>query len=489
MRTALVVGATGYIGGRLVPALIDDGWQVSVTTRSQARLRDAPWAGGVTVHTADVTDAASLDAAMDGIDVAFYLVHSIGAGGSFEDADRQAAINFADSAERTGVRRIVYLGGLQPAGESLSPHLRSRAEVGEIFLSSAVPAIVLQAAVVLGSGSASFEMLRHLTERLPLMVVPKWVDTSVQPIAIGDVLHYLVGAASVDGDINRTFDIGGPDVMTYREMMCGYADVAGLHDRRMLKVPILSTSLSSLWVGLVTPVPSGLARPLVESLRNTVVCEEHDIARYVPDPPAGLTPFRVAVAEALRQVRDADVATHWSNASVRGAPSDPMPTDPEWARGALFVDERSTVVGATPQQLWRVIESIGGASGWHSWPLAWTVRGVLDRLSGGPGLRRGRRSATDLRLGDAVDWWRVEEVIDDELLRLRAEMRLPGRAWLDLGVAVDEQGATVFHQRAVFAPRGLWGRAYWWAVFPFHGLIFGAMQRNIAKEAEAVGAR
>src|SRR5215207_790647 len=339
---ALVVGATGYIGGRLVPALIDAGWQVSVTTRSRQRVRDAPWVDDVTVHTADVTDPASLDGAMGGVDVAFYLVHSIGSEASFEDADRHAATSFADAAERNGVVRIVYLGGLQPAGEALSPHLRSRAEVGQIFLAGAVPAIVLQAAVVLGSGSASFEMLRHLTERLPVMVVPKWVDTRVQPIAIGDVLHYLVGAASIEEPLNRTFDIGGPDVLTYADMMRGYAAVAGLHGRRMLKVPILSTTLSSLWVGLVTPVPGGLARPLVESLRNTVVCEEHDIARYVGDPAGGLTPFRVAVTEAIRQVRDADVATHWSNASVRGAPSDPLPTDPDWAGGDLYVDDRST---------------------------------------------------------------------------------------------------------------------------------------------------
>jgi uncharacterized protein YbjT (DUF2867 family) len=483
-RRALVVGATGYIGGRLVPALIEAGWKVDVTTRSEGRLRDAPWIGEVTVHIADVTDPASLDVAMADADVAFYLVHSIGSG-DFEDADRRAATNFAEAAERNGVERIVYLGGMQPEGETMSPHLRSRAEVGDILLASSVPAIVLQAAVVLGSGSASFEMLRHLTERLPVMVVPKWVETCVQPIAITDVLHYLVGAAAIEAPLNRTFDIGGPDVMTYAEMMRGYADVAGLIDRRMLQVPVLSTSLSSLWVGLVTPVPSDLARPLVESLRNTVVCREHDIARYVADPPQGLTTFRAAVAEALRQVRDADVATHWSNASVRGAPSDPLPSDPDWAGGKLFVDDRTRLVEATPRQLWRVIESIGGESGWHSWPLAWSVRGLLDRMSGGPGLRRGRRSRSDLRIGDALDWWRVEEVVDDELLRLRAEMRLPGRAWLDLGIETDEQGRTVFHQRAVFAPRGLLGRIYWWAVFPFHGVVFGAMQRNIAKAAEA----
>jgi uncharacterized protein YbjT (DUF2867 family) len=439
--------------------------------------------GDVAVVEADVSDRESLDPAMAGVDVAFYLVHAIGSEGSFEETDRRGAQNFADAASAAGVRRIVYLGGLQPAGEELSPHLESRAEVGQIFLDGDVPAIVLQAAVVLGSGSASFEMLRYLTERLPAMVVPKWVDTRIQPIAIADVVHDLASVAALPEDFNRTFDIGGPDVMTYAEMMCTYAEVAGLRARPMLRVPVLSTRLSSLWVGLVTPVPSALARPLVESLRNTVVCREHDIDRFVDPPPGGPTPFRAAVQLALDQIRDADVATHWSNATVRGAPSDPLPTDPDWAGGDLYADDRCRVVRATPEALWRVIQRIGGDRGWYSWPLAWTVRGLIDRLSGGPGLRRGRRSRSDLRLGDAVDWWRVEDVVPGELLRLRAEMRLPGRAWLDLAVERDG-GETRFHQRAVFAPRGVWGRLYWYSVLPFHGFVFGQMQRNIAAAAE-----
>ena len=394
----------------------------------------------------------------------------------------------ATAAERAGVGRIVYLGGLTPEGEELSPHLRSRDEVGRLLLASGVPTAVLQAAVVIGSGSASFEMLRHLTERLPLMVVPKWVRTRIQPIAIRDVLRYLVGAADLPAEVSRRFDIGGADVLTYGEMMHRYASVAGLPRRRMLEVPILSPSLSSLWVGLVTPVPGSLARPLVESLRNTVVCREHDIARYVPDPPEGLIGFDEAVRLALVRIRDADVATHWSNASVAGVPSDPLPTDPDWAHGTLYVDERSRRVDAAPEVLWSVIEGIGGPSGWYSWPLAWRIRGLIDRLSGGPGLRRGRRNPYDLQLGDAVDFWRVEEVVDGELLRLRAEMKLPGRAWLDLGIRHDADGTT-FHQRAVFAPKGLLGRAYWWSVWPFHGLVFGGMQRNIARQAEARGGR
>lgn len=456
--------------------------------RTPTRLRDAPWIGDVELAVADVTDPTALRAALDGVDVAYYLVHSIGAQG-FEDADRRAATTFAGQARAAGVRRIVYLGGLAPAGEDLSAHLRSRSEVGRILLDSGVPTAVLRAAVVLGSGSASFEMLRHLTERLPFMVVPRWVDTRIQPIAIRDVLRYLVGAAELPADVNRSFDIGGADVLTYAAMMHRYAAVAGLPRRLMLRVPVLSPGLSSLWVGLVTPVPGNLARPLVESLRNTVVCREHDIARYVPDPPRGLIGFDEAVRLALARIRDADVATHWSSASVAGAPSDPMPTDPDWAQGTLYVDERTRRVDAPRDVLWGVIEGIGGTTGWYSWPWAWQVRGLIDRLSGGPGLRRGRRSPATLRLGDALDFWRVEDIVEGRLLRLRAEMKLPGRAWLDLGVERDGAEQTRFHQRAVFAPRGLWGRAYWWAVYPFHGIVFGGMQRNIARRAELVAAR
>lgn len=484
--TALVTGASGYVGGRLVPELLAAGWSVRAMARKASRLRDYPWATDVEVVEGDVLDPDSLRPALDGVDVAYYLVHAIGSGSDFESTDRSAAKNFAAAAHSAGVGRIVYLGGLTPEGEELSPHLRSREEVGEILLDSGVPTAVLRAAVVLGSGSASFEMLRHLTERLPVMVTPKWVDVKIQPIAIRDVLRYLVGVAGLPPEVNRRFDIGGADVVTYREMMQGYARVAGLPRRRIFRVPVLSPTLSAHWVGLVTPVPGSLARPLVESLKNTVVAREHDIAKYVADPPDGLLGFQEAIRRALARIRDADVSTHWSNASVVGSSSDPMPTDPDWARGDLYIDDRRRVVDAPPQALWEVIEGIGGAAGWYSWKLAWRVRGVLDRLWGGPGLRRGRRSPYDLQIGDVVDWWRVEEILDGELLRLRAEMRIPGRAWLDLGIEPDDQGQTVFRQRAIYAPRGLLGRAYWWAVWPFHGFIFGGMQRNIAARAEQV---
>jgi hypothetical protein len=284
--------------------------------------------------------------------------------------------------------------------------------------------------------------------------------------------------------VSRSFDIGGPDVLTYRRMMQAYAAVAGLPRRVILPVNVLTPSLSSHWVGVVTPVPSSLARPLVESLVHEVVCKENDVVAYVPDPPEGLIGFSRAVELALQRIGEGEVATRWASASTPGAPSDPLPSDPRWAGGSLYVDERSAVVAASKQSLWTVIASVGGEHGWYSWALAWQVRGWLDRLCGGPGLRRGRRDPHDLRVGDAVDWWRVEEVQDMALLRLRAEMRLPGLAWLDLAVEDDGQGRTVFRQRAIFHPRGLLGHIYWAGVTPFHGVVFEAMKRNIAAAAE-----
>ncbi|WP_411110326.1 SDR family oxidoreductase [Streptomyces sp. c-19] len=488
----LVTGAGGYIGGRLVPELLDAGFRVRCLARTPANLRDHPWADRAEVVRGDVTDAATLRPAFRDVRVAYYLVHSLSSGHGFEETDRKAARTFAEEARAAGVRRIVYLGGLEPADvpeRELSPHLRSRAEVGRILLASGVPTTVLRAAVVIGSGSASFEMLRHLTERLPVMVTPRWVGTRVQPIAVRDVLRYLVGSARMPEDVNRAFDIGGPDVLTYHDMMVRYAQVAGLRRRLILPVPMLTPRLSGLWVGLVTPVPASLARPLAESLRYEVVCADHDIADHVPDPPGTPVPFDEALRLALQRVQEARVATRWSSASFPGAPSDPLPTDPDWAGGSLYTDERERIVDAGQRELWQVVEGIGGANGWYSFPLAWAVRGWLDRLIGGVGLRRGRRDAQRLRAGDALDFWRVEEIEPGTLLRLRAEMRLPGLAWLEMRVERDDLGRTRYRQRALFHPRGLAGQAYWWSVSPFHAVVFGGMARNIARAAERAAHR
>jgi uncharacterized protein YbjT (DUF2867 family) len=483
-QLVLVTGATGYIGGRLVPELLEAGFRVRVMARRPRHLADRPWSDAVEVVQGDVGDAASLSRTLTGVDVAYYLIHSLGTGADFESRDRGYAQAFTSAAASCEVARIVYLGGLYPQGQQLSPHLESRREVEEIFLASDVPTTVLRAAVIIGSGSASFEMLRYLTERLPVMVTPRWVDTRIQPIAVRDVLRYLVGSATMPAQVSRGFDIGGPEVLTYRQMMASYARIAGLKPRRIAKVPLLTPSLSSHWVGLVTPVPNSIARPLVESLINEVVCKEHDIATHVPDPHGGLTAFEPAVELALQRIQDRQVTTSWASATTVGAPSDPLPTDPDWAGGSLYVDDRERVVNATPEQLWSVIEGIGGKHGWYSWRLGWWARGLLDRIFGGPGLRRGRRDPNELSVGDALDWWRVEDVEDKHLLRLRAEMRLPGLAWLELIINTDDRGRTMFRQRALFHPRGLAGHAYWAVIYPFHNLVFGGMQRNVASEAE-----
>lgn len=492
-RLCLVTGATGYIGGRLVPELLAAGYRVRCLARTPDKLRDHPWAGEAEIVQGDVTDPGSVAAALEGVDVAYYLVHALGTGRHFEATDRRAAHIFAERAEAAGVSRLVYLGGLLPAGvpeRELSPHLRSRAEVGRILLAGRVPTAVLRAAVVIGSGSASFEMLRYLTERLPVMVTPSWIRTRIQPIAVRDVLRYLVGAAGLPPAIDRAFDIGGPDVVTYRDMMRAYARVAGLPRRLILTLPVLTPRLSSYWVGLVTPVPAGIARPLTESLRHEVVCHDHDIGQYVPDPPGHPYGLSKAIELALRRVQQAQVTTRWSSAAVPGAPSDPLPTDPGWAGGSLYTDERHIAVPASRAALWQVIEGIGGVNGWYSMPLAWAARGWLDRFAGGVGLGRGRRDDRYLRVGDSLDFWRVEALDRGSLLRLRAEMRMPGLGWLEMYAedapdgAEGEPGArSRYRQRAVYHPHGLLGHLYWWAVSPFHAAVFGGMARNIARAA------
>ncbi|MDA3648957.1 SDR family oxidoreductase [Saccharopolyspora indica] len=479
-RLCLVAGATGYVGGRLVPRLLVGGYRVRCLVRTPEKLRDVPWRDQVEVVRGDLSDEGSVRTACEGVDVLYFLVHSLQQKG-FGDLDRSAAAVAGWAARQAGVSRIVYLGGVHPAGK-LSEHLRSRAEVGETLLRSGVPTAVLQAAVIIGSGSASFEMLRYLTERLPAMVTPRWVSNRVQPIAVRDVLHYLVAAADLPAEVSRTFDIGGPDVLTYAQMMRTYAAVAGLPQRVMVPVRALSPKLSSLWINIVTPVPRSIGVPLIESLINEAVCAEHDIDDHIARPEGGLTRFPDAVALALRKIRRGEVETRWSDASPVSAPWEPLPSDPAWSGGTVYRDVRERVTTVPPEPVWRVVEGIGGRHGWYSFPLAWAVRGWIDRLLGGVGLRRGRRDPQRLRTGDALDWWRVEELADGRFLRLRAEMKVPGRAWLELSVE-PEDGGTRYRQRAVFIPRGLLGHLYWWAVVPFHGLVFGGMTRRIVNAA------
>ncbi|MGY0060165.1 DUF2867 domain-containing protein [Streptomyces sp. LZ34] len=479
----LVTGATGYIGSRLVPELLAARHTVRCLARSPDKLRRHPWAARVGQARGDVMDARSVRAAMEGMDVAYYLVHSLGTGPGFEETDRRAARIFGEQARAAGVRRIVYLGGLTPSGVpecDLSPHLRSRAEVGRVLLASGVPTAVLRAGVIIGSGSASFEMLRHLTERLPVMVTPRWVRTRTQPIAVRDVLRLLVGCARLPYEVNRAFDIGGPDVVTYRDMMRRYAAVARLPRRLVIPVPVLTPWLSSLWVGLVTPVPGALARPLVESLRHEVVCREGDIARHVP-PPArsaagplgGPLPLDQALRLALR------------SPAAPAAPSDPLPTDPPWAGGSRRVDHRERVVDAAPEELWQAVEGIARGDRWQSLPPAWALRGWLDTVVGGAGLHLGRREAAPLRAGDRLRFWRVEEVEPRRRLRLRSELPLPGPAWLEISVGEDGAGGAVYRQHAVFEPHGLTGQLCGWGGAACGGLVFDGMARDVAARAEA----
>lgn len=482
---ALVIGATGYIGGRLVPRLLEAGYEVRVLARDASRVAALPWGSRVETVEGDAADASAVARAVRDVSVLYYLVHSMAAGKGFADADLRAAQVVSRAAAEAGVSRLVYLGGLHPDGVELSPHLKSRVEVGQTFLESGVPTLVLQAGVVIGSGSASFEMVRHLTEVLPYMPAPKWVRNRIQPIAVRDVLHYLLGAARVPAGVNRAVDIGGPDVLRYGQMMNGYAVEAGLRQRPIAALPVLTPRLASLWVNLVTPIPAAIARPLVESLQNECVMKDHAIDDLVPRPGDGLTGYREAVRLALGRVEEDSVETSWADAEVLGVPSDPLPSDPDWSGKVVFTDERTVHTSAPPEALWRVIEGIGGQNGWYSSPLLWAIRGWMDRLVGGIGLARGRRSRARLGVGDALDFWRVEAIEPGRMLRLRAEMKVPGLAWLELRASPDEGGGSRYDQRAVFFPLGLAGRLYWLAVLPFHGVVFAGMAARITETAEA----
>ena len=480
-RKVLVAGATGYIGRRLVAELVEAGHSVRAIARNPAKLADEEWADRVEIVTGDVLDPASLVPAFADVSGAYYLVHSIGGSGDWEERDRLAAANFRDAAAAAGATQIIYLGGLgDDAGASLSPHLKSRHEVGQILASGPVPTTELRAAVVIGSGSASFEMLRHLVEVLPAMITPKWVNTKCQPIAVRDVLAYLIGVLGAPDAMGKVLEIGGPDVLTYRQMMDEFAAVAGLRKRIIVTVPILSPSLSSRWVGLVTPLPSDLARPLIDSLVNEVVVRNDQITKIVPRTPLS---YRQSVDMALRRVRELQVATTWADAELRGqSPADPLPADPDWAGGTMLSDVQTVETILDPAAVFRTVCGIGGERGWPAGGWLWGVRGAMDRVLGGVGMRRGRRHPDELRVGDPIDFWRVEALDAPVLLRLRAEMKLPGEAWLEWSIEPTEGGCIVT-QQALFHPRGLGGRLYWLAVSPFHSLIFRPMLERLVASA------
>lgn len=467
----LVTGATGYIGGRLIPRLLDRGHTVRALVRDPRRIAGRSWFVRVEVARGDLMQPDGLRAALAGVDAAYYLVHSMYARGSFVDLDRRAAINFVDAAR--GLRQVIYLGGLLPGGARVSTHLASRAEVGDV-LRRHLPALELRAGPVIGAGSGSFEMLRYLTERLPVMITPRWVSNEVQPIAIEDVLAYLL--MGLERGVTGVVEIGG-ERLTFRQMMEKYAAVRGLK-RTIVPLPVLAPALAARWVGLITPIPNRLAVPLVQGVVSPVVADTTRAETLFPE----VRPmrYRQAVEMALDRTLAGLIETRWSGALGDG----PTREVSDWE--GLIREVRSLRVAASPEAVFRVLSSLGGERGWLAWNWAWRLRGGLDRMIGGPGLRRGRRDPQELLVGEAVDFWRVEALEAPRLLRLRAEMRLPGKAWLQWQVAPNGDGARLI-QTAGFEPTALFGLAYWWGIYPIHRLIFSDLVRAIAREAERGG--
>lgn len=481
MDSVLVTGASGYIGARLIPLLLDKGHRVRAVARSAAKLACRPWAShpNLELAEADLLDAGSLTKAMHGCASAYYLVHSMNPRSrDFALTDRIAAYNFVQAARDTDLERIIYLSGMGEMDDpALSKHLRSRAEVGRILSLAPAKLTMLRAAVILGSGSASFEILRYLVDRLPVMTTPRWVRTTSQPIAVSNVLNYLAGCLDVPETAGQAYDIGGPDILSYQDLFDIYAQEAGLRKRIIIPVPFLSIHLSSLWLDFVTPVPTTLAKPLIHGLKNTVVCSENRIRELIPQE---LLTCRQAIARALDKVRQQTVDTCWSDAGATQVPEWIACGDPAYAGGKVLEDGFRAVLGGPPEAVWPAIARIGGQTGWYFADTLWNLRGFADRLLGGPGTRRGRRHPTDLRPGDALDWWRVVRAEPPNVLILHAEMKTPGQALLQF--RLQQQGnSTLLTMVPRFLPRGLAGLLYWWSMYPFHDAIFKGMFRGVAK--------
>ena len=477
-RTVLVTGATGYIGGRLTPRIVEEGYRVRVLVRSKIRVLSRSWAEDVEIVEGDVQDRGTLAEALSGVDYAYYLIHSMGTGPRFHELDISMAREFGEASRRAGVKRIVYLGGLGDPEADLSKHLRSRQETGQALRESGVPVTEFRAAVIVGSGSISFEMVRYLVERLPVMVCPRWIYSRIQPIAISDLLEYLVAALNVPESAGKTVEIGGKDVTTYKGMMQGYAEARGLR-RGIIPVPVLTPRLSSYWVHLVTPIPVGISAPLIDGLRNDIVVTNGLARELFPEiEPRDYGAAAVGVIDDLDAGR---IETAWSDAQGTSNSSE-RPVRLETQEG-MILELRWRKVAAPIMAVYKVVSGIGGDRGWYHANWLWWLRGMIDRALGGSGLRRGRRHPDNLRIGDALDFWRVEALEEGRLLRLRAEMKLPGQAWLQYKVWEGDDGATHLEQTAAFIPKGLAGLAYWHALYPLHGWIFSGMVREIAKRS------
>jgi len=477
-KLILVTGATGYVGGRLIPRLLVEGYRVRCLVRDLTRLQGRSWINQVDLVQGDMLKPDSLAAAMRDVQVVYYLVHSLGGGGDFSEQDLAAARNCSHAAHSAGVGRIVYLGGLGDPKADLSPHLRSRQQTGDALREAGIPVTEFRAAVIVGSGSLSFEMIRYLTERLPVMICPKWVFTRIQPIAIRTVLDYLVSALGCPESTGRILEIGGRDVLTYADMMTGYARVRGLN-RRLIAVPVLTPRLSSYWVHLVTPIPAKIAQPLIKGLGNEVIVRDDTTLQLFPD----IHPldYETAVRLALETMNNRGVETAWSDAltSSQGGKT-PVTLI---SREGLIIERRQLTVSAPVDAVYQSFARLGGERGWLYMDWAWQLRGMVDRLCGGVGMRRGRRDSENLRVGDTLDFWRVEMVEQGRLIRLRAEMRVPGRAWLEFEVRYVSEGQAQLLQTAFFEPKGLFGLLYWYALYPVHSLIFSGLIQKIAEES------
>ncbi len=481
-----LTGATGYVGGRLLSALERSGRAVRCIARHPETLQSRV-AATSSVVAADVKDRESLHAALQGVDTAYFLIHSMGSQDRFEEEDRTAALAFRSAAERAGVKRIIYLGGLG-SGEDLSSHLRSRQEVGRILRESTVPTLEFRASIIIGSGSISFEMVRALVERLPVMVTPQWVKTLTQPIAIEDVVQYLLlaldfefpnkfeGSENLETTRGRIFEIGGADRVSYQDLLAEYARQRGLK-RLMIPVPVLSPKLSSLWLGLVTPVFARIGRELVEGLRNETVVRDDSALRAFPIRPRG---FRASIERALIREDREFAITRWSDALSTVRMQEKLGSS---VFGRRFIDSRMKHIDCPPDKAFRPVERLGGESGWYYANWLWSLRGLLDLVFGGVGMRRGRRDPGHVLPGDTIDCWRVESVQPGQLLRLSAEMRLPGRAWLQFELEPEGRG-TRLRQTAIFDPVGIAGRLYWYLLLPVHHVLFEGMLSAIARAAD-----
>ncbi len=478
-KEILVTGATGYIGGRLVQSLLEFGYQVRVLVRDADRLQGRSWVNQVTIFQGDVFKPETLSRAMDGTSANYYLIHSMSGSKDFHQRDLIAASNFGQAAKESGVERILYLGGLGDPDTNLSEHLKSRQDSGRALAEAGVSVTEFRAAIIVGSGSISFEMIRYLTERIPIMICPRWVFTRVQPIAIRDVLAYLTGALEVPDSKGKVIEIGGAEVITYGEMMMGYARERGLK-RILISVPVLTPRLSSYWVHWMTPVPASITRPLILGLRNEVVVRDH--AAKILFPNIQPVDYSTAVRHALASLELGEVETSWTDA-LSSSVGDQTPVIMKIQEGMIIV-RRLEEVKATQEKVFNTFTQLGGERGWLYFDFAWKMLGVIDRLVGGVGFRRGRRHPVEVRAGDAIDFWRVEVVEPKKLMRLRAEMKLPGNAWLQFEVKPHQKNTSQLIQTNFFAPKGLFGLMYWYGLYPIHSMIFSGLLRKVKEYAE-----